>query len=42
MNIYTIVFVLLYVVMNGFGGLSGSTIIPMAADCADYEVYLQA
>ena len=39
LNIYTIIFVLLYVVMTGFGGLSGSIVIPMTADCADYEVY---
>lgn len=39
LNVYTIMFVLLYVVMTGFGGLSGSIVIPMTADCADYEVY---
>ncbi len=38
-NFYTILFVLMYVIMRGFGGLSGSIVIPMTADCADYEVY---
>ena len=39
LNLYTIVFLLLYVIMSGFGGLSSSIVIPMTADCADYEVY---
>lgn len=38
-NVYTIAFVGLYIVMTGFGGLSSSIVIPMTADCADYEVY---
>ncbi|MDO4356364.1 MAG: MFS transporter [Clostridia bacterium] len=32
-------FVLLYIVMKGFSQMSGSIVIPMTADCADYEVY---
>ena len=39
LNLYTILFVLLYIIMTGFGSLSGSIVIPMTADCADYEVY---
>lgn len=39
LNLYTVLFVLLYIIMTGFGGLSGSIVIPMTADCADYEVY---
>lgn len=32
-------FVVLYILMKGFSNLSGSIVIPMTADCADYEVY---
>ena len=39
LNLYSVVFLLLYVIMVGFGGLSSSIVIPMTADCADYEVY---
>ena len=39
LNMYTIIFVGLYIVMQGFGSLSSSIVIPMTADCADYEVY---
>lgn len=39
MNLYTIAFVVLYIVMRGMGSLSSSIVIPMTADCADYEVY---
>ncbi len=38
-NLYTILFVVLYVIMIGFGSLSSTIVIPMTADCADYEVY---
>ena len=38
-NFYTIAFVGLYIIMQGFGSLSSSIVIPMTADCADYEVY---
>lgn len=38
-NLPTIAFVIFFVVMQGFGGLSSSIVIPMTADCADYEVY---
>lgn len=39
MNLYTIVFLVVYILMKGMGGLSSSIVIPMTADCADYEVY---
>ena len=32
-------FILLYIAMKGFSQLSGNIVIPMTADCADYEVY---
>lgn len=38
-NIIGVGFVLIYIVMKGFSQLSGSIVIPMTADCADYEVY---
>lgn len=38
-NMYTVVFMLLFIIMKGFGGLSGTIVLPMTADCADYEVY---
>lgn len=38
-NLYTIAFVALYIIMRGMGSLSSSIVIPMTADCADYEVY---
>lgn len=34
-----IMFLLMYVLNRGFAQLSGSIVIPMTADCADYEVY---
>lgn len=39
LNFYTILFVLVYIVMKGFGSVSSSIVIPMTADCADYETY---
>lgn len=38
-NLYTIGFLALFIIMQGFGSLSISIVIPMTADCADYEVY---
>lgn len=38
-NFFTLSFVVLYVLMKGFIGVSGNIVIPMTADCADYEVY---
>ena len=34
-----ILFCFLYIAMKGFSTMSGSIVIPMTADCADYEVY---
>lgn len=34
-----VLFIILYIVNKGFGQLSGNIVIPMTADCADYEVY---
>ena len=36
---FLILYVVLTVVTAGFQGLSGNIVIPMTADCADYEVY---
>ena len=38
-NIIGVAFLLLYIAMKGFAQMSGSIVIPMTADCADYEVY---
>jgi Na+/melibiose symporter-like transporter len=34
-----LLFILVYIAMKGFSQLSGNIVIPMTADCADYEVY---
>ena len=34
-----IAFIVMYIAMRGFSQLSGNIVIPMTADCADYEVY---
>ena len=39
LNLYTIAFVLVYCLMKGMGSFSSTIVIPMTADCADYEVY---
>lgn len=36
---FTFAYVLLSILMGSFSGLSGNIVIPMTADCADYEVY---
>ena len=36
---FTVAFMLLWFCMKGFTGISGNIVIPMTADCADYEVY---
>lgn len=36
---FTIAYVVLNIVIGGFTGISGNIVIPMTADCADYEVY---
>lgn len=38
-NFYTIAFVIVYCLMKGMGSFSSTIVIPMTADCADYEVY---
>lgn len=38
-NFFTIGFLVLFLAMKGFVGVSGNIVIPMTADCADYEVY---
>lgn len=38
-SLFGVLFVLLYILMAGFSGIAGSIVIPMTADCADYEVY---
>lgn len=38
-SLYGIIFMLLYILMRGFMNVAGSIVIPMTADCADYEVY---
>lgn len=38
-NFFTVAFVILWLLMKGFTGISGNIVIPMTADCADYEVY---
>ena len=38
-SMFAILYIVLNVVMGGFTGLSGNIVIPMTADCADYEVY---
>ena len=38
-GLFTILYVVINVAMGGFTGLSGNIVIPMTADCADYEVY---
>ncbi len=38
-NLYTVAFVVVFMIMRSMGGLSASIVIPMTADCADYEVY---
>lgn len=38
-SFFTIAFMLLWILIKGFSGISGSIVIPMTADCADYETY---
>lgn len=38
-NFFTLAFMILWLGMKGFTGISGNIVIPMTADCADYEVY---
>ena len=36
---FLILYLVLTIVAAGFQGISGNIVIPMTADCADYEVY---
>ncbi|MCF0131223.1 MAG: MFS transporter [Pseudobutyrivibrio sp.] len=36
---FTVAYVVLTIALSGFQGISGNIVIPMTADCADYEVY---
>ncbi len=38
-SFFTVAYLLLTIVQAGFQGISGNIVIPMTADCADYEVY---
>lgn len=38
-NFFTIAFIVLRICQTGFSNISGNIVIPMTADCADYEVY---
>lgn len=38
-SIFGILYIVIYVLMKGFSSISSSIVIPMTADCADYEVY---
>lgn len=38
-SLFTILYIVINIAMGGFTGLSGNIVIPMTADCADYEVY---
>lgn len=39
MGFTTVAFLVLYILMRGFMGIPGSLVIPMIADCSDYEIY---
>lgn len=38
-NLYTTAFIVLYILISATRNISGSIVIPMIADCADYETY---
>ena len=38
-NFMGFLFVILFILVKGFSSMSGGIVIPMTADCADYEVY---
>ena len=39
MSAFTIILIVLTIINSSFNNLSGNIVIPMTADCADYEVY---
>ena len=38
-SLFGVLFVVLYCIMRAAAGVAGNIVIPMTADCADYEVY---
>lgn len=38
-SFFTIAFIILWTLEHGFTGIAGNIVIPMTADCADYETY---
>ena len=36
---FLIIYLVFTIITAGFQGISGNIVIPMTADCADYEVY---
>lgn len=38
-SLFGLTFIFLYIVLGGFMSIASSIVIPMTADCADYEVY---
>ncbi len=38
-SFFTVAYIVIFVVMSGCTSMSGNIVIPMTADCADYEVY---
>lgn len=38
-SFFTAAYIVLFVAISGFGSMAGNIVIPMTADCADYEVY---
>lgn len=38
-SFFTVAFVVLFILLSGFSSMSSNIVIPMTADCADYEVY---
>lgn len=39
LTFFTVCFFIINVMINGFGSISGNIVLPMIADCSDYEVY---
>ncbi len=39
MSAFTVILIILTIINSSFNNLSGNIVIPMTADCADYEVY---
>ncbi len=38
-SLFGVLYILFWCLMKGFSGIASSIVIPMTADCADYEVY---